>query len=152
MSRLSFALFAAALLSGSAAAHDYQLKALAIDHPFTRATPPGGKVAGAFMAIENRGKDGDRLVGVTSSAAATAQLHEMAMDGAVMTMRPVQGIDLKPGATVQLRPGSYHVMLEGLKQPLKQGDEIPLTLTFEKSGSIDVSVKVEAMGAAFHSH
>jgi periplasmic copper chaperone A len=138
MSRLHVALLAAALVSASAVAHEYQLKTLAIDHPFTRATPPGGSVAGAFMAIANQGKDADRLVGVTSPAAA------------VVRMRPVQGIDLKAGATVQLKPGGFHVMLEGLKQPLKLGDEIPLTLRFEKAGSIDVMVQVEAMGATAH--
>jgi periplasmic copper chaperone A len=152
MSRLHVALLAAALVSASAVAHEYQLKTLAIDHPFTRATPPGGSVAGAFMAIANQGKDADRLVGVTSPAAAVVQIHEMSMDGAVMRMRLVQGIDLKAGATVQLKPGGFHVMLEGLKQPLKLGDEIPLTLRFEKAGSIDVMVQVEGMGATAHAH
>lgn len=152
MTRLKLAVLAAALISASTFAHEYQLKTLAIDHPFTRATPPGGSVAGAFMAIANQGKDADRLVGVASPAATSVQIHEMSMDGGVMRMRPVQGIDLKPGTTVQLKPGGFHVMLEGLKQPLKQGDEIPLTLSFEKAGSIAVMVQVEAMGAAAHAH
>ncbi len=152
MSRLTLALLAAVLVSGVAFAHDYQLKTLRVIDPFTRATPPGAKVAGAFMSIENQGKEADRLVGATSPVAGLVQIHEMAMDGAVMTMHAVKGIDLKPGATVELRPGGYHVMLEDLKQPLKQGDQIPLTLTFEKAGSIEVRVKVEAMGAAAHAH
>jgi copper(I)-binding protein len=152
MSRLTLAILAAALLSSGAFAHDYQLKTLHIDHPFARATPPGAKVAGAFMAIANQGKDPDRLISVASPAAGLVQIHEMAVDGGIMKMRAVQGVDLKPGATTELRPGGFHVMLEGLKQPLKQGDQIPLTLTFEKAGSIEVKVEVEAMVAASHAH
>ena len=152
MSRLTLAILVAALASGGAFAHDYQLKTLHIEHPFTRATPPGAKVAGAFMAIANQGKDPDRLIKVASPAAGLVQIHEMAVDGGVMKMRAVQGVDLKPGATTELRPGGFHVMLEGLKQPLKQGERIPLTLTFEKAGSIEVMVDVEAMGAASHAH
>jgi len=141
-----------ALFAGGAFAHDYDLKSLHITHPFTRATPPGGQVAGAFMSIENRGKDTDRLVSVTSPVAGIAQIHEMAMDGGVMKMRAVKGIELKPGATVMLAPGGYHLMLEGLKQPLKEGDEIALLLTFERAGSIEVRAKVEAMGASRNPH
>ena len=76
----------------------------------------------------------------------------MVMDGGLMKMRAVKGIDLKPGATVELRPGGYHVMLEDLKQPLKEGDHVPLVLTFEKSGALEIKVNVGAMGAAAHKH
>ena len=143
---------AAALVSGTALADEYQVKSLRVSDPFARATPPGAKVAGAFMSIENRGKEADRLVGVRSPAAGVVGIHEMAMDGGVMKMHAVKGLDLKPGATVELRPGGYHVMLQDLKQPLKQGDQIPLLLTFEKAGVMEIKVKVEAMGAAAHSH
>jgi len=146
------ALLAAALACGAAFAHDYQVRMLHVSNPFARATPPGAKVAGAFMSIENQGKEADRLVSITSPAAGVVAIHEMAMNGGVMTMHAVQGIDLKPGATVELRPGGYHVMLEDLKQPLKQGDQIPLLLTFEKAGAMEIKVKVEAMGAAAHTH
>ena len=152
MSTLKLVLLAAAFVCGTAVAHDFQLKSLVVSNPFSRATPPGAKIAGAFMSIENRGKEADRLVGVTSPVAGLVEIHEMAMDGAVMKMRAVSGIELKPGATLALKPGGYHMMLEDLKAPLKEGDEIPLRLTFEKAGTIDVSVKVEAMGASRHSH
>jgi copper(I)-binding protein len=69
-----------------------------------------------------------------------------------MKMRAVKGIDLKPGATVELRPGGYHVMLEDLKRPLQQGEQFPMLLTFEKAGAVEIKVKVEAMGAAARSH
>ena len=122
MSRtIAIALLAAALLCGTALAHDYQVKLLRVSNPFTRATPPGAKVAGAFMLIENQGKEADRLVSASSPVAGLVEIHEMAMEGGLMKMRAVKSIDLKPGATVELRPGGYHVMLEDLKQPLKEG-------------------------------
>jgi copper(I)-binding protein len=149
---IAFALLAATVLSGAAFADDYSAKALRISSPFTRATPPGAKVAGAFLSIENRGQEADRLVSASSPVAGLVEIHEMAMDGGLMKMRAVKGIDLKPGATVELRPGGYHVMLEDLKQPLKQGDQFPMLLTFEKAGVVEIKVKVEAMGAAARSH
>ena len=127
-----------------------QVKMLRVSNPFARATPPGAKVAGAFMSIENQGQEADRFVSASSPVAGLVEIHEMAMDGGLMKMRAVKGIDLKPGATVELRPGGYHVMLEDLKQPLKEGDQVPLVLTFEKSGTVEVKVNVGAMGAAAH--
>ncbi len=149
---IAFAMLAAALVSGATMADEYQVKSLRVSNPFARATPPGAKVAGAFMSIENLGKEADRLVGVTSPAAGVAGIHEMAMDGGIMTMHAVKGIDLKPGAMVELRPGGYHIMLEDLKQPLKQGDRIPLLMRFERAGAMEIKVTVEAMGATAHAH
>ena len=149
---IAFALLAATVLSGTALADDYLAKTLRISSPFTRATPPGAKVAGAFLSIENQGKETDRLVSVSSPIAGLAQIHEMVVDGGLMKMRAVKGIDLKPGATVELRPGGYHVMLEDLKRPLQQGEQFPMLLTFEKAGVVEIKVKVEAMGAAARSH
>jgi copper(I)-binding protein len=149
---IAMTLLAAALLCGTATAVDYQVKLLRVSNPFARATPPGAKVAGAFMSIENHGKEADRHVSASSPVAGRVEIHEMAMDGGIMTMRAVKGIDLKPGATVELRPGGYHVMLEDLKQPLKDGEQIPLVLTFEKGGVVEVKIDVGAMGAAAHRH
>jgi len=149
---IAFAFLAAAVLSGPALADDYLAKTLRISNPFTRATPPGAKVAGAFLSIENQGKETDRLVSVSSPIAGLAQIHEMVVDGGLMKMRAVKGIDLKPGATVELCPGGYHVMLEDLKRPLQQGEQFPMLLTFEKAGAVEIKVKVEAMGAAARSH
>jgi len=153
MSRsIAFAVLAAVLFSGAAIAHDYQVKSLRVSNPFARATPPGAKVAGAFMTIKNVGTDADRLVSASSPIAGLVEIHEMAMDGGMMKMRALKGIDLKPGATVELQPGGYHVMLEDLKQPLKQGEQIPVQLTFEKAGVLEIKVHIEAMGAAAHTH
>ena len=153
MSRaIAMTLLTASFLCGTAMADDYQVKMLRVSNPFTRATPPGAKVAGAFMSIENQGKEADRLVSASSPVAGLVEIHEMTMEGGLMKMRAVKGIDLKPGATVELRPGGYHVMLEDLKQPLKDGEQIPLTLTFEKGGVLEVKVNVGAMGSAAHKH
>ena len=153
MSRsIAFSVLAAMLVSGAALAHDYQVKSLRVSNPFARATPPGAKVAGAFMTIKNVGTDADRLVSASSPIAGLVEIHEMAMDGGMMKMRALKGIDLKPGATVELQPGGYHVMLEDLKQPLKQGEQIPVQLTFEKAGVLEIKVHIEAMGAAAHTH
>jgi hypothetical protein len=149
MSRFApLAAAAFALCIGPLSAAEVKLKDLLIDHPYARATPPGAAVAGAFMRVENTGKEADRLVRAASPVASTVEIHEMAMEGGVMKMRAVPGIDVKPGALVILKPGGYHVMLIGLKKPLVKGETFPLTLTFEKSGSVDVAVGVEAMGAA----
>ena len=149
---IASAILAVALASGTAVADEYKARTLRISNAFVRATPPGAKVAGAFMSIENQGKETDRLVSASSPVAGLVEIHEMAMDGGLMKMRAVKGIDLKPGATVELRPGGYHVMLEDLKQPLKQGEQIPVLLTFERAGTVEIKVKVEPMGAAAHAH
>jgi copper(I)-binding protein len=133
-------------------AGDYELKSLAIAHPFARATPPGATAGGVFLTIRNDGKQADRLLRAASPVAGLVELHEMAMDGGVMKMRALAGIDVKPGATVELAPGGLHVMLEELKRPLKQGERIPLRLTFEHAGTVEIMVDVEAMGAMGHGH
>jgi copper(I)-binding protein len=131
--------------ANAAAAHDYTLQRLRVDHPFARATPPGARSGAVYLTIENGGSTADRLVRVASPAAASVELHTMTMDGNVMRMRAITGLDIAPGAKVTLGSSGYHVMLVGLAHPLAVGDKIPLTLTFEKAGSVDVSVFVEAM-------
>ena len=140
-------LAALCLAAGIASAHDYQLQSLRIDHPFARATPPGARSGGAFFTIENAGTRSVKLLGVASPAAASVELHQMAMEGGVMRMRSVSAVEVRPGDKLELKPGGYHVMLSDLKEPLKAGDKFPLTLTFEGAGTIEVSVEVENIGA-----
>ena len=81
------------------------------------------------------------------------EIHEMQMDGSVMRMRELaKGLDIPPGATVMLKPGSYHIMFMELKAPLAKDAKVPVTLVFEKAGSIDVQLDVQAMGAMPHGH
>lgn len=142
-----------ALAAGTAAAHDYTAGTLKIGHPWARPTVAGQPVGGAYLKLENTGKQADRLLGGSSAAAERVELHEMARDGDVMRMREVAGIDVPPGGAVELKPGGYHVMLMGLKAPLQVGSSVPLTLRFEKAGEVKVELKVEAGSAASeHKH
>ncbi|MEO8849052.1 MAG: copper chaperone PCu(A)C [Casimicrobiaceae bacterium] len=139
--------FAAGASPLPAAAHDYTLASLAIDHLFARATPPGADVGGAYLTIDNGGPGDDRLVGASTPVASSVQIHTMTMDGNVMRMREVAALDIPAGKRVALQPDGYHLMLVGLRRPLVEGTRIPLTLRFAKAGSIDVQVSVQSMGA-----
>ena len=149
MSRLmsKYWLFAMALSSLPALAGDYKLKDLVIDHPYARATPPGATTGGAYVTVENKGATPDKLLAASTPAAKFVEIHQMSMNGGMMTMRAVQGIEIKAGARIELKPGGYHLMLLDLKKPLRTGAKIPLTLVFEKAGKLEVSAWVEDMTA-----
>jgi copper(I)-binding protein len=136
-------LAACLVLAASAHAHDYKVGALTIAHPYARFTVPGQTAGGGFLSVENRG-GADRLVGARAPVCDRVELHTMRMEGDVMRMRQVDGIDLPPGRTVELAPGGHHLMLMGLKAPLKVGDKFPLTLQFRQAGEVTVEVQVEA--------
>jgi len=142
-----------ALFGLPAAAHDYTLGSLKIGHPWARATPPTAPSGGGFLTVTNTGTTADRLVSVSSPAAAQVQVHEMKMDGTIMRMRELEnGLEIPPGATVALAPGGLHLMMMGLKAPLKEATRVPVTLVFEKAGKIDVELQVMALGATPDAH
>jgi len=116
-----------------------------ITNAWARAMPNGAQAAAAYVTVESG--DGDRLTGVSTSAAQTAELHSMTMDNGVMKMRQVDAIDLPAGQVVTLKPGGYHIMLTDLAKPLKEGQSFPLTLSFAKAGPREVMVPVEKVGA-----
>ena len=98
-----------------------------------RATPAGAKVGGAYLKITNNGTQPDRLVGGSLTGAREVEVHEMSMANNVMKMRHLKdGLEIKPGQTVELKPGGYHLMLTGLSDRLKQGQKVKGSLTFEK--------------------
>ncbi len=148
--RFAAPLLAACLLATPALAHDYKAGDLQIGHPWAR--PTAGKVGGAFLAIANTGTQTDRLLGGSSPAADKVELHQTIRDGDVMRMRPVDTIPVVPGEPVALKPGGLHIMLIGLKAPLKVGDKVPLTLKFERAGDVQVDLLVQAGGGEAHSH
>lgn len=113
-----------ALSATTAFAGDIEIKA-----PWVRGTVAGQTATGAFMEITS--KSGASLVGAASPVAGVTEVHEMKMDGGVMKMRAVARLDLPAGKPVILGPGGYHVMLMNLKQMIKTGDSVPLTLQFE---------------------
>ncbi len=122
---------------------------LTVALPWTRATPSGAKVAGGYLAVTNNGKASDTFVGGSSDIAGRVEIHEMAMEGGVMKMRPLNaGIEIKPGQTVELKPGGLHMMFLDLKRQLKQGETVKASLKFEKAGSVDVTFKVGAVGGS----
>ena len=137
-----------AVAAAPAGAQETRAGDLVITQPWSRATPAGAKVAGGYLTIENKGSAPDRLVGGTGDVAGRVEIHEMAMNNGVMTMRPLdKGLTIEPGKTVKLAPGGYHVMLMDLKNPLKQGEKVPLTLEFEKAGKVTLSLDVQGVGA-----
>jgi periplasmic copper chaperone A len=134
--------------TGLAVAQEYKAGDLKIEQPWTRATPNGAKVAGGFMKITNTGTQADRLVGGTSDVSKVFEVHEMKMEGAMMKMRALEkGLEIKPGETIELKPGSYHVMFIDLNRPIKQGEAVSGELQFEKAGKVKVEFKGAAMGA-----
>ncbi|MGH6771072.1 MAG: copper chaperone PCu(A)C [Xanthobacteraceae bacterium] len=146
----SFALLTALVLAPTVYAHAHEFKAgsLVIDHPWTRATPGGSKVASGYMTITNKGTTSDRLIGGSLEGAGRFELHETKMEGDMARMRGLpKGLEIKPGQIVKLAPGGYHVMFTGLKQPLKQGETLNGRLIFEKAGTIDIVYTVEGVGS-----
>jgi copper(I)-binding protein len=126
----------------------FKLGDLTVTSPWTRATPGGAKIAGGYLKITNNGAAADRFVGAKSDATGHIEIHEMSMSDGVMKMRPMpDGLQIKPGETVELKSGGYHLMFMDLKQPLKQGDTLKATLQFEKAGPLDVNFNVNALGA-----
>jgi uncharacterized protein YcnI/copper(I)-binding protein len=122
---------------------------LTVEQPWSRATPGGAKVGGGYLRITNTGTASDRLVGGSFPLASRVEVHEMRMDGDVMRMKPVEGgLEIKPGATVELKPGGFHLMFMDLKEPLKEGQTVRGTLSFEKAGSVEVDYTVRGMGGA----
>lgn len=126
----------------------YKIGDLLVASPWTRATPGGAKIAGGYLKVTNSGTSADRLTGATTASADRVEIHEMSMTDGVMKMRPLaDGLTIKPGETVELKPGGFHMMFMDIKQPLKQGETLKATLTFEKAGKLDVSFNVNAIGA-----
>ena len=138
-----------ALAASSAFAHGYKVGSLEIGHPWARATPKGAAVGGGYLKITNTGTTPDRLISGSSAVSGRFQVHEMAMDNGVMKMRQLKdGLEIKPGETVELKPGSFHIMLLDLKAPIKEGERIKGTLVFEKAGSVDIEYAVVPVGGS----
>ncbi|CAN7553714.1 copper chaperone PCu(A)C [Bradyrhizobium sp. LjRoot220] len=145
---LSLAALIASVFAVPAQAGDAKAGDLVITQAWSRATPKGAKIAGGYLTIENKGAAADRLLGGSGEIAGKVEIHEMAMNNGVMTMRPLdKGLAIEPGKVVKLAPGGYHLMLMDLKGPFKQGDKVPFTLEFEKAGKVTLSFDVQGVGA-----
>lgn len=141
------------LASLSATAADYTAGDLSLSKTWTRATPPKAKAGGGFVEIVNSGTQDDRLISATSDVAKKVELHEMAVTDGVMKMREMDaGIDVPAGETVTLKPGGLHIMFMGLNQPFEEGSTVPVVLTFEKAGEVEIELDVAKMGAKSMTH
>ena len=140
-------LFAVALLltAGASAPTGAQTKPVEVTQAWARATPGKAENGAAYLTLEAAAPD--RLTGLSTPAAKQAELHSMTIEGGIMKMRSLAGIDLAAGQPVTLKPGGEHIMLLGLTEPLRAGQSFPLTLYFEKAGTMQVTVAVEAAGA-----
>ena len=126
---------------------------IAIEKAWTRATPNGAPAGGAFVTLTNNGQIADRLLGASSDVAKAVEVHKMSMNDGVMNMAQlVDGLLIEPGATVELKPGSFHMMMIGLNAPIKQGDMVKITLEFEHAGKVDVVFEAARIGAPSMDH
>ncbi|MCB5426444.1 copper chaperone PCu(A)C [Altererythrobacter sp. CC-YST694] len=136
------------LIASAALAHGYKAGDLSIQHPWSRQTAPGQTSGGGFMTVLNNSPQPDRLLSATSPAAAEVQLHSSSVEGGVMRMRRMEGgIAIPAKGRLELKPGSYHIMFIGLKQPLRKGERVPVTLKFQRAGKIDVQFAVQPIGS-----
>jgi len=134
--------------TGAALAQGGKTGSIEVEHPWARATAPSARNGAAYLTLTEHGGGVDRLVSVSTPVAGKAELHTTLMDNGVMKMRPLDTIEVTPGASTKLQPGGMHIMLLGLTQPLVNGKAFPLTLTFEKAGSVTVQVDVQGAAAA----
>jgi copper(I)-binding protein len=144
MKSVAIAVVVSLFMAGSVAtdAHEYQVKQLTIGHPWAHATRGGMTNGVVYVTFVNDGTEPDQLTGASSPLAAGAGLHSTTQDGEIARMRSVDSIALPAGKTTELKPGGLHIMLTGLKKPLKPGDNFPMTLTLANEGKVTIQVMV----------
>lgn len=146
------AIFFTMTLGGAivAEAAEYRVGSLSVDHVWARASAGPAKSGVTYLMISNEGETTDRLVKIETPVAMKASLHAHVVENGIMKMGPIKAIEVSPGAPVMLKPGGTHIMLMGLKAPLKEGQMFPMTLTFAKAGRVNVKVMVHGPGAMMH--
>ncbi|MBM1170167.1 copper chaperone PCu(A)C [Microvirga arabica] len=126
----------------------YRAGAIVVEAPWSRATPGGAKVASGYMRITNSGSEPDRLVGGSTVVAERFEVHRSTVVDGVARMEPVTGgLEIGPGQTVELKPGTLHAMLVNLRQGLKPGETVKGMLVFEKAGVLKIEYQVGGIGA-----
>jgi copper(I)-binding protein len=123
-----------------------------IENPWMRATAPGAKVAAGYMIVRNKSGSPERLVGASSPVAAKVETHVHIKDGEILRMREVKSLDVPAKGTLELKPGGGHLMFIDIKQPLKEGDKVPVTLKFEHAGEIKTEFQVGRLTAPHAQH
>jgi len=150
--KLSACALAAALLIGSglssAFAHSVEAGSLSLTDLWTRATPPGAPTGAGYLTITNHGTEPDRLVSASTPSAEKGEIHEMTVKDGVMTMRPIdKGVEIPAGGSITLAPGGFHLMFTGLKESFADGGKLPVTLTFEKAGTVETFLHIMPIGS-----
>ncbi|WP_417521259.1 copper chaperone PCu(A)C [Marinobacter sp.] len=136
-----------AFISG-AVAHEYSHGSVEIDHPWSRPTPPGTPMGVGYLVIKNHSDADITLVGASTPRADRVSIHETLMKDGVMRMQSLKsGLTISAGEVVELKPHSYHLMLEKLVEPLKAGERIPLRLEFKGADAMDVELSVQSLDA-----
>ncbi|MFN3976617.1 MAG: copper chaperone PCu(A)C [Aquificaceae bacterium] len=139
------ALLGSILLTGLALAQPK----IEVKDAWVREVPPTSKMSAAYMIIENKGNEADKLIEASNNASKITEIHET-IGG---KMRRVNALEIPAGSKVELKPGGYHIMLINLNKPLKEGEKVEITLKFEKSGEIKVEAPVKkGMGGMHHHH
>lgn len=140
----------AAVLGAAISAHgaNYDVGPMHIEQPWARATPKGASTAAGYLTVTSAATAPDRLTCASTDAASKCEIHSMTTEGGVMKMRPVEGgVEIKPGETVTLKPGSLHMMFVDLKHPLEPGKTVEVTLQFAKAGTVKVELPILPLGA-----
>lgn len=131
----------------------YQLGALTISSPWSRATAPNAPVAAAYLQIINRGVEADRLISADFDGAGDVEIHESSEENGIARMRRLEpGLVVPAGATIELKPGGYHLMLMKLARGLSEGQTRKASLVFEKAGRVEILFAVLGIGAGHPSH
>ena len=148
-------LIAASAMAAPASSHEFKSGAVTVVHPWARATAAGIQSGEVFFEIKSKtqkskgGKPAlDRLVAAKAEASERAEIHQFVVENGVRTMRRIDRVALPPGQSLIFKPGGYHIMLQGLKGPLKEGDLLPVTLTFENAGELTIEATVEPPDAS----
>ena len=148
LTRCFVLLICALLMAIPASAHEIVAGNLVIHHPWSRATPTGAKTAAVYMMIRNKGDKPDRLIAMETDIADSAELHLMATDNGIMTMRHLEGVDIPAAGAAEMAPHGLHIMLIGLKKPLAEYGTFDMTLIFEQAGRVKIEIEVQEMAAS----
>ncbi|MGE0829161.1 MAG: copper chaperone PCu(A)C [Hyphomonadaceae bacterium] len=106
--------------------------------------PNGARVAAGYLTVQNEGATGDRLLAIATPRAGRTEIHEMRMDGDMMVMQAVDGVDAPAGGTITLAPGGLHIMFHDMAAPFREGERVPIALTFRDAGQIEAELIVRA--------
>ncbi|MGH8689971.1 MAG: copper chaperone PCu(A)C [Burkholderiales bacterium] len=146
-----FAVALLVLLATQTFAHSHEKGDIQVRHPWSRATPPGAKVAVGYMEIRNRGSQPDRLLSVSTPVAKRVELHVTQREGEVTRMRP-QSFEIPAHERFALRPGGAHLMLVDIVRPLEKGERFRMTLRFERAGELEIELEVQELGSRHPRH